>query len=148
RIQMQLIGGFLLALVSIAVVAGIYLNVSARAATIGREIQGLQAEILELERVNADLQSQVAFQSSAAEMEKRAKAMRFQPIGMDETLFIRVPGYVERRTAVIAPAPGPVTLPPPSQPAEYTESLFDWLQREIRRSSFPILSWEPFKVQQ
>lgn len=147
RIQMQIIGGFLLALVSIAIVAGIYLNVSARATTIGREIQGLQSDIRKLDREIADLQSQVAFLKSAAEMEKRAKEMGFRPIGMDETLFIRVPGYVERRTAVMAPAPGPVTLPPPSQPSEYTESLFAWLQRKIRNSSFPFMSLQPFKVQ-
>ena len=55
RSQLQIIGMFLLILVMIALVAGIYLNVTARAATIGRQIQNLHEEIQVNERVNADL---------------------------------------------------------------------------------------------
>ena len=55
RIQLQVVGLFLLLLVMIALVAGIYLNVTARAATIGRRIQEMQFEIQVNQRLNADL---------------------------------------------------------------------------------------------
>ena len=45
RVQRQWIGLFLLGLVLIAMVAGIYLNITVRATLAGREIQMLQADI-------------------------------------------------------------------------------------------------------
>ena len=44
RTQLQWIGLFLLALILLATVAGIYLSVSAGAAAVGREIQQLEYE--------------------------------------------------------------------------------------------------------
>ena len=45
RKQLHMIGTILLALVSAAIVAGIYLNVTARAAAEGREIQDMQVRL-------------------------------------------------------------------------------------------------------
>jgi cell division protein FtsL len=138
RKQMSVIGLFLLVLVFIALVAGIYLNVTARALVIGRDIQSMQWEIQQLEQVNADLQSQLAFITSSASMEQRAKAMGFREIEKDETEFLVVPGYVDRRAAVLAPSPGPVQNTTYEMPLEYTESLFVWLRKQIAQYSFLI----------
>jgi hypothetical protein len=51
----------LLFVVFATLVAGVYLSVTARAATIGREILFMQADIDELELVNADLATQLAY---------------------------------------------------------------------------------------
>ena len=56
RKQLQIIGLFSLILVFGALVAGIYLNVSARAATAGRDIQSKQEEIEALDLEIEDLQ--------------------------------------------------------------------------------------------
>jgi cell division protein FtsL len=55
------IGLFLLVVIFAALVAGIYLDVTARTATIGREIQVMEEEIEALKLVNADLESRLAF---------------------------------------------------------------------------------------
>ena len=77
RTQLQWTGLFLLVLVLVASVASIYLNVSASAAASGREIQRLGQQSEDLERSIADLRTQLAMLTSAANMEKRAEAMNF-----------------------------------------------------------------------
>lgn len=147
RSQIQMVGLFLLILVFVGIVAGVYLNVTARAATVGREIQQLQREIRKAERINADLKSKLAFLSSSDQMEKRAFQLGFQPVGMAEPLYLKVPGYGGRQTVNLAPAPAPVQLPPPSIPSEYTESLFSWMHRELDLSSLPQLGRKLLKVE-
>lgn len=127
RKQLQILGLFLLVVVLAALVAGIYLNVTARAATIGREILWMQSRIEDLQLENSDLQTRLAMVNSAAVMEQRALAMGFQPLGRDDVTYIVVPGYVSRQQAVIAPPPKPVVVVA-NLPADYTESLFVWLE--------------------
>lgn len=127
RKQLQILGLFLLVVVLAALVAGIYLNVTARGATIGREILWMQSRIEDLQLENSDLETRLAMVNSAAVMEQRALAMGFQPLGRDEVTYIVVPGYVSRQQAVIAPPPKPVVVVA-NLPADYTESLFVWLE--------------------
>jgi hypothetical protein len=125
------IGLFLLVVVFIALVAGVYLDVTARTATIGREIQGMQAEMANLKLKNADLATRLASLTSATEMEKRAKVIGFEPVVKDQSLYLAAPGYIPRQEARLAAAPGEVKTVAAALPAEYTESLFEWLQREV-----------------
>jgi cell division protein FtsL len=127
RKQLQILGLFLLVVVLAALVAGIYLNVTARAATIGREILWMQSRIEDLQLENSDLETRLAMVNSAAVMEQRALAMGFQPLERDAVTYIVVPGYVSRQQAVIAPPPKPVVVVA-NLPADYTESLFVWLE--------------------
>lgn len=143
RKQMQIAGLISLVLVFAALVAGIYLNVSARSATIGRDIQRMQADIETTSQTNADLQSQLAFLTSAEQMEKRARNLGFRPVQMDQPLFILVPDYTAREPVVLAPAPQPVVLSVNTLPPEYTESLLVWLQRELWKLSLPWLEVKP-----
>jgi cell division protein FtsL len=131
RKQLQVIGLFLLVLVFSAVVAGIYLSVTARAATVGRQIQFLQGEIETNKQINMDKQSQIAWLTSSAVMEKRALALGFEPIEKGQPLFIVVPGYLGRQQAVLAPPPGPVKAGAPTLPPDFSESLLDWLQQRV-----------------
>jgi hypothetical protein len=93
RKQVQWIGSFLLVLVFVCLIAASYLNVTARAATAGREIQDMQVgqvetastkpdqkdyhSIEELKRRGADLQAQLAYLLSEDTMQKRAKGLGF-----------------------------------------------------------------------
>ncbi len=128
RTQLQWAGLFLLVLVLLASVASIYLNVSASAAASGREIQRLGDQSDNIQRSIADLQTQLASLTSAENMAKRADAMNFKTADPDKTLYIAIPGYTGRESAVMAPPPGP--NPVAAQPlirSSYTQSLSDVL---------------------
>ena len=79
RVQRQWIGLFLLGLVAVSMVAGIYLNVTVRATLAGREIQLLQSTFITDQRTNSDLETQLAGLTSIGSMQQRAEAMGFQP---------------------------------------------------------------------
>ena len=136
RTQLQMIGGFSLIVVLVALVAGVYLNVTARASTIGREIQGMEATILELQRDNADLENQLGMLTSIRTMQQRAEDLGFEPVDPTEVLYIDAPGYMGRQATTLAPPPGPVEASVSSLPPEYTQSLFDWLL-EVTENSVP-----------
>jgi cell division protein FtsL len=129
RVQRQWIGLFLLGLVLVAMVAGIYVNLTTRADLAGREIQNINNDILDNQRKNADFETQLASLTSDASMMQRAEKLGFQPVSPDELTYVVVPGFVARppidlSSTTRAPT-SPVILP------EYTESLFDWFSREI-----------------
>jgi len=135
RRQVKFIVIFLLLVVLIALVAGVYLSVTARAATIGREILLMQSDIDEIELVIADLNTQLAFMTSASEMAKRAEDLGFEPIEMDQAIYIVVPGYAPRELTSLAPPPSTVMTVAASMPSDFTESLVDWLRQNILSAS-------------
>lgn len=124
---MQWIGVFLLALVAVASVAAVYLNISARAATTGREIQAMESKNDTIERQIADLETKLAFLTSAAQMQKRAEDMGFVPVDAATEQYLVVPGYTGRQLAELAPAPGPDMVTVPLLRSNYTQSLWEWL---------------------
>jgi hypothetical protein len=123
-----MVGVFLLVLVMVGLVAGIYLNITARAATIGREIQEMQEDILMLERINADLETKLASLTSIESMELRAQELGFRPLVPGESHYLLVSGYRGRQVVALAPPPGPVLSSIPDLPPEFTQTLFDWLK--------------------
>ncbi len=154
RKQLHIIGTFLLIVVSIALVAGIYLNVTARAAAIGREIQGMQVRLGGLQRVTsdpqaepeplpieeleqriADLQAELASLTSYEVMYERARALGLRPVNPEEVLYLEVPGYVEPQTAILAPPPEPVFVSTRGISPAFRQSLVDWVKLQILQTS-------------
>ena len=154
RKQLQIIGLVSLFFVLIALVAGIYLNITARAATVGREIQMMQVRfsgmqrvssieegepdplpIEELEQVIASLEVELAYQTSYDVMEKRASDMGFQPASTDELIYLEVEGYVNASPAEFAPPPMPVVIQAENSNPLFKESLVDWLKQQIVESA-------------
>jgi cell division protein FtsL len=131
RKQVMVIVLSLLFVVFATLVAGVYLSVTARAATMGREILLMQSDIDQLELVNADLTTQLAYITSASELAKRADILGFVPVEKDQALFVMVPGYIRRGQVNLAPPPGPVTPVAASMPAGYSESLVNWFMERI-----------------
>jgi cell division protein FtsB len=132
RIQRQWLGGFLLAVLGIAMVASLYLDVTAQAAIAGRQIQGLSADIIAMQQSNADLQSHLAVLQSTGAMEQRAKALGYQPVDPEQVQYVVVPGYLPPKPELLT---APVLQPSaPRIPPEYTESLIEWLQHTLRAS--------------
>ena len=130
RLQRQWLGTFLLAVLGIAMVASLYLDVTAQAAIAGREIQNLANDIITVQHGNADLQTKVAELTSSSTMEKRAETLGYQPADPTQMEYIVVPGYTAPDAQVLAVAPA---LKPsaPSIAPEYTESLIEWLQQSM-----------------
>jgi cell division protein FtsL len=137
RVQRQWIGLFLLGLVAVSMVAGIYLNITVRATLAGREIQTLQNQLIDDQRANSDQESILAGLTSVESMQSRAEAKGFKPADPGNITYVVVPGYIPQ-TFVDMSQPGadsqgqsqkPVLLP------DYTESLFDWITRTLVSST-------------
>ncbi len=131
RTQIQWIGIFLLVLVGIAVVAGVYLMVSGRAAATGRRIQSLEAEISALEMEINDLKTQYAQVSSAKSLSERASALNMRLLDPLDATYIEVPGYVPPSQPALAPPPTVEEISTPVLLPEFTVSLWDWLRLKV-----------------
>jgi hypothetical protein len=129
----------MLALILIAMVAVIYLSVSARASTAGREIQILYSQMEDVSRSIEDMETQLAFILSNTEMEKRAEELGFFPIESSEIFYILVPGYIDRHKVILAEPPGTQLPSSPTIAPEYTQSLFDWLNERVFYPATPLV---------
>ena len=125
RVQLQWVVLFLVSLVLMAMVAGIYLNVTVRATLAGRETISLQATITTNQRINADMETQLAGLTSVQAMQQRADAMGFQPASPEDITYVSIPGYVAQ-SAVDLSTPGATEPAAPVILPEYTESWFDY----------------------
>jgi hypothetical protein len=134
RVQRQWIGLFLLGLVLMAMVAGIYLNVTVRATLAGRETNSLRAIVTTNQRVNADLETQLAGLISIGSMQKRADAMGFQPADPSDITFVAVPGYMGQSAVDLSMPSGNQQEAPTILP-EYTESWFDYFMNQQASSN-------------
>jgi cell division protein FtsL len=137
RVQRQWIGLFLLGLVAVSMVAGIYLNITVRATLAGREIQLLQSNLIDNQQANSDLETQLAGLTSIGSMQKRAEALGFQPASPEDITYVVVPGYTPQ-TAVDMSQPGALIQGQSQKPfllPDYTESLFDWITRKLVTST-------------
>jgi len=130
RIQRQWIGFFLLGVFGLSMVAALYLDVTAQAGILGRQIQAMTANMIVIQHGNADLQTNLAELTSNSAMEQRAEAAGFASVDTNQIKYVYVPGYTEPTPEILA---GALTLKPssPSFSPEYTESLIDWFNRNL-----------------
>jgi hypothetical protein len=131
RIQRQWLGTFLLAVLGIAMVAALYLDVTAHAAIAGRQIQDMSIEVIGVQHANGDLQTKLAELTSSTSMEQRAQKLGYTAIDPSQMQYVLVPGYVAPTPDILAAAPA-LMPSAPSIPPGYTESLIDWLNRGLR----------------
>jgi len=143
RKQVQGITLFLAILVFVAVVAAFYLHVTAKAVTMGNEIQNMQKEIDRIKRVNADLEAQLAYLTSVSSMTERAREMGFRPVGAGQLVYIKVTGYPGRNPASIAPVAGPKVVSAPTLSPAFTESLLEWITANILTPSGLLAEGKP-----
>lgn len=151
RRQLQIALTFLLVLISVAIVAYIYLSVTTRAAAVGREIQYMQVQmagyhwlteqnvgempIEELKQNIVDLESQLAEMTSYEVMDRRAEELGLVPANPDQIVYVEVPGYQGRQPAVMAPPPEPVIVSAAGISPNFRESLIEWLEMEILQTA-------------
>jgi len=131
RVQRQWVGAFLLAVIGMAMIAALYLDVTARAAVTGREIQELRTEITTIQQTNADLETQLANMTSTIEMQRRALVLGYRPVKPGELDYVAVPGFFvpEPKILLVAEDTPPQVY---SLPPEYSQSLIEWFDERIR----------------
>lgn len=130
RVQRQYVGAFLLVVIGLAMVAALYLQVTARAAATGREIQEMRIEITTTQRLNADLETQLANLTSSAEMQRRALELGYRPVQPGELDYVMVSGFVTPEPAILRAAEDAGFFPQ-ALPEVYTQSLLEWFDERI-----------------
>jgi hypothetical protein len=138
RKQLQWIGLFLLGLILVAMTAGVYLSVSARTATVGREIQGMYLTMDDIERDIENKETELALLLSSTVMQKRAEGLGFHAVTAEEMFYVLIPGYVKPDQASLANPPGNFVPEVPSVSKEYTQSLLDWLRVRVFEPAAPL----------
>lgn len=131
RVQRQWVGVFLLFVIGSAMIAALYLDVTARAAVAGREIQEMRFEVTAIQRANADLETKLANMTSTAEMERRAIALGYRPVQPGELDYVAVPGFFVPEPELLRIATE-ATAQQKSLPYEYSQSLIEWLDDWIK----------------
>jgi cell division protein FtsL len=132
RTQVQWVGIFLLIVVAVAAVAGLYLFISGRSAATGRRIQNLESEVAELQRQNNDLQTQLGEISSSRSLNERVESLNMRPLTPNEAIYLEVPGYIPPSGPSLAPPPSikeertPILLP------EFTDTFIEWISSKLK----------------
>jgi hypothetical protein len=127
RKQIRLVALFAAAVAASSLVAGIYLDVTARAATIGRSVQDFQQNREDLEQEIENMQTELAYLRSVSVMNARAEKLGFSSLSPGTLTYLEVPGYQSRTVASLAPSPGSQFASSARLPYIYTQSLFDWI---------------------
>jgi len=136
RFQKQWIASFLTVMIVVGLVAGLYLNVTSRAAITGRDIQNLEAETVINERLNADLQTEIAILLSNKVLEERALSLGFVHLQKNELEYLVVPGYTAQPgIKMVSPVENPDIL---ALSPEFSETLLDWIAHQIETASVPL----------
>ncbi|NPV76570.1 MAG: hypothetical protein HPY59_09385 [Anaerolineae bacterium] len=133
RTQIQRIAVLLLVLIAIGIIAGLYLSVSAQAATAAIQIRQFEATRDALKETNSNLEAELALITTSENMAKRAQEMGYQPLDPQTVQYLVIPEYPGRQPAMIAPPP---SVPHPVKPlirASYTQSLWDWVLENMAR---------------
>jgi len=134
RVNRQWFGTAFLVVLSMAIIAALYLDVTSKAAIAGREIQDLTAAMTVSRQMSGDLQTRLASLTSASVMQRRALELGFRPIKTGEAEYLAVPGYVTLEPDILSSAAIP-QLSALSIPREYNESLLEWVDAKISASS-------------
>ncbi len=143
RKQLQVIGVFLSVLIIMLMAASVFVSITARTATLGRDIQRYRLKNEDLEYQIANLQSELAALTSASVMKVRAIEMGFQPATTDKITYIQVVGYTGKPKAEIAvPAQSVVSAAPVILPA-FTQSWVDWLAEEFQNPMVSVADIRP-----
>jgi hypothetical protein len=135
-VQRQWVGVFLLVVIGAAMVAALYLDVTARTAVTGREIQEMRKQITTIQRENADLETQLADLTSTAAMQQRAESLGYRPVLPGELDYVAVPGFAPPEPEILLAAKDTAPLSQ-ALPVEYTESLLEWFDERIKFGGLP-----------
>jgi hypothetical protein len=125
-ISQILAGAFFFLLISI-----LYLGLASQMAAISERYRDLQSARMRLQENIASLESDLAAKQSAAALAPKMKAMNFERYEKDELVFLPVKGYIAESDFQLAPFYYEVDLQQPVRRTQYTQSLWDILNRTL-----------------
>lgn len=131
RIQLQWIGLFLLGLVLVAAITGVYLSINAQAAATGRKIQFIENDIDEITNEIAELNTDLASTRSTQNMQDKAKELGFKLMDTKLAKFMEIPGYDPGKELELAPARVNIIAESPIVKSSYKSSLWDWFVKQF-----------------
>jgi hypothetical protein len=131
RHKLQIVGGIFIALVSTAVMLILYLVVSARVVSMGRQLQQAKDDIDQLVYLSVNYTNRIDRLSRFEVMENRAVEMGFRAPYPGEVFYVPVAGYSNQNEPV-------VEIVNDSRPAvinvnlkEYHQSLLEWVGEQL-----------------
>lgn len=127
---------FLIVAILGASILWVMVSVTIQAASAGLAVQRMEDEREELARQIAGLRTEIAIQTSAARMEKRAAELGFAPVDPANLTYLVLPGYKGREPVIKAPPPGSSSKPNLIKPG-YTQSLWEWMLQGILEADQP-----------
>jgi len=131
RVQRQYVGAFLLVVIVLALIAALYLDLSARTTLTGREFQELQLQITAIQRSNADLETELANLTASSVMQQRALELGYRPVKPGELDYVFVPGYTAPEPDILLAA-ADSTSRDFALPDIYSQSLLEWVDERIK----------------
>lgn len=143
RKQLQGIGVFLAVLVIFLLAASVFVSITARSATVGKDIQRNRDNIEALEFEIANMRTELALQTSTAVMKQRAIEMGFRPATPEELIYIKVPGYTRESGLEFASPPQSVKSASPVLSPSFTNSWVDWFAQQFRVPQIPLSEVQP-----
>jgi hypothetical protein len=127
RGQLRWVGLFLLALVVVALIAGMYLNITAQTVAAGVLIQELNNERTQLMLNISNEETALADIKSTDQMQKRADELGFQRSDLHGALYLQISSYSGRQGVHLGEAYTSTTLPRQLIKPSYTQSLWEWI---------------------
>lgn len=129
RSVIQSTGSTLLWVLILLVLGGLYLSVNAKAASAGRIVLSLEAELEAMKRTHSEITVRHALATSPQRMSELASSLGFRPAELDDIRFSNTP-WAPHKTSFQAPVPRFVrelrkTMVSPA----FTETLVDALKR-------------------
>lgn len=131
RQKLQIIGSIFMTIVIVAVMLILYLVVSARVISIGRQLQQEKDEIDQLVYLNVNYRNQIAVLSRFEVMEEKAIELGFRPPYPGEVFYVPVSGYDQQIQPHIEEAEDGTPAVINVNLIGYHESLIDWIGRQL-----------------
>jgi cell division protein FtsL len=126
RTQIQKIGLILTVLVIFALIAGIYLSITANSYEVGVAVQSDEIDINNMKQEIENLKTIIGEFSSTEVMAKRAKDLGYEQPDPTTFVYMLIPGYRGRQLGILKSLP-----PSPEKPIlirpEYKVSLWEWM---------------------
>jgi type VI protein secretion system component VasK len=106
--------GWGVVLVLAALLGVIYLTQASHIAAVGRRVQVLQNQLIELKRENAEIERHIAEAQSLGQLQQEAVRRGFAQANPEDIEYITVPNY-PAKTAALEATPEPTRQPQPPQ---------------------------------
>lgn len=131
RQKLQTIGGIFIAIVLTATMLILYLVVSAKVVSVGRQLQQAKDNIDQLVYLSVNYSNQIDRLSRFDVMEERAKEMGFRAPYPGEVFYVPVAGYPSGEGTVVEVVDNSRLAVINVNLQEYHQTLFEWVGEQL-----------------